>query len=307
MNTLARRVARVAVPVLVAASGLAACGSPDTTNSSSGSTQSGSAPTYRSPSSNAATPLAAQPPVAITHIHAIARDPKNGELLLATHEGLFLRSGTDLRQAGPVIDLMAFAIAPDGTFYASGHPGAEVDLPQPVGLIVSTDSGRTWQIASLGGQSDFHALAAGPSMVAGFDGDLRVTRDGKTWITRSIPAPPRTLAAAPKSGTLIATTQAGLLLSPDEGASWRTLRPPQPGLLAAWADDRTIVVATTSGQVATSSDVGATWSLQPKVHGVADALYAQRSSDDQVEIIVVVKSKVIRTIDNGATTEVLVG
>ena len=210
MNTLARRVARVAVPVLVAASGLAACGSPDTTNSSSGSTQSGSAPTYRSPSSNAATPLAAQPPVAITHIHAIARDPKNGELLLATHEGLFLRSGTDLRQAGPVIDLMAFAIAPDGTFYASGHPGAEVDLPQPVGLIVSTDSGRTWQIASLGGQSDFHALAAGPSMVAGFDGDLRVTRDGKTWITRSIPAPPRTLAAAPKSGTLIATTQAGL-------------------------------------------------------------------------------------------------
>lgn len=62
-------------------------------------------------------------PIAITRIHAVARDPKTGELLLATHEGLFRHVEGELSQNGPIIDLMGFAIGPDGTFYASGHPG----------------------------------------------------------------------------------------------------------------------------------------------------------------------------------------
>ena len=62
--------------------------------------------------------------------------------------GLFRHVNGELVQNGQVIDLMGFAVAPDGTYYASGHPGAGVDLPQPVGLITSTDAGRTWRVAS---------------------------------------------------------------------------------------------------------------------------------------------------------------
>ena len=47
-----------------------------------------------------------------------------------------------------------------------------------------------------GGQSDFHALTAGPAAVVGFDGVLRSSTDGTTWTTRSIPASRAVLIAA---------------------------------------------------------------------------------------------------------------
>lgn len=241
--------------------------------------------------------------MAITHIHAVARDPKSGELLLATHEGLFRHVNGDLVQNGPVIDLMGFAVAPDGTYYASGHPGVGVDLPQPVGLITSTDAGRSWRVASRGGQSDFHALTAGSTAVIGFDGVLRSSTDGTTWTTRSIPAPPRTLAVAPTSGALLATTEAGLLASSDTGATWRTLPPPVTALLVTWADEKTMVIATTTGQLGVSSDAGITWTLNPTRVGAAEALHAGRGQDGRLEIVVVADGKVLRTLDGGTTTE----
>ena len=100
-----------------------------------------------------------------------------------------------------------------------------------------------------------------------------------TWTTRSIPAPPRTLAAAPTSGTLLATTEAGLLASSDTGSTWRPLSPPGTALAVTWADEKTIVIATTTGQLGVSSDAGATWTLNPTRIGTAEALHARRGSD----------------------------
>lgn len=253
---------------------------------------------------DAAAPSASAP--LLMHIHGAIREPATGDLLLATHTGLFRQTGDNLRQVGPPIDLMGFAIGPDGTYYASGHPGAGVDLPQPVGLITSKDSGQTWQIASRGGQSDFHALTVGPDNVIGFDGALLVSKDGITWMARNIPAPPRTLSAAPGTGALLATTEAGLLRSDDNAATWQTLTSPQPAVLAAWADERTVVIATTEGRLATSPDAGATWTLGPKALGVIDTLAARRDADGRVEIVFSVGTSVWQTTDEGATTEALV-
>ncbi len=262
-----------------------------------------SAPPTASPST---VPSSRRPPLAITHIHAVARDPKSGELLLATHEGLVRQHDGELVQTGPVIDLMGFAVAPDGTYYASGHPGVGVDLPSPVGLIISTDAGRTWRVASRGGQSDFHALTASPAGVVGFDGALRSSTDTTTWTSRSIQAPPRTLAAAPTSGTLLATTQAGLLISRDTGGTWRPLSPPGTASLVAWADEQTIVIATATGQLGVSTDTGASWTLNPKRLGTPEALFAWRQPDGRVEIVIVADAKVMRTFDGGSTSENLI-
>jgi len=298
MNTRARRRFLLAGSALATLAVLTACGS---TGAATPSARGGSP--AAAPVSSPASASSSRPPVAITHIHAVARDPKSGELLLATHEGLFRHVNGDLVQNGPVIDLMGFAVAPDGTYYASGHPGVGVDLPQPVGLITSTDAGRSWRVASRGGQSDFHALTAGSTAVIGFDGVLRSSTDGTTWTTRSIPAPPRTLAAAPTSGALLATTEAGLLASSDTGATWRPLSPPGTALAVTWADEKTIVIATTTGQLGVSSDAGATWSLNATRIGPAEALHARRGSDGGLEIVVVADSKVLRTLDGGTTTE----
>lgn len=245
-------------------------------------------------------------PPLLMHIHGAMRDPATGDLLLATHAGLFRQTGDSLDQVGPSIDLMGFAIGADGKFYASGHPGAGVDLPQPVGLITSKDSGQTWQIASRGGESDFHALTVGPDAVTGFDGALVTSSDRTTWVTRGIPAPPRTLAASSESGTLLATTEAGLLRSVDNAVTWQTLTPPETAVLAAWADEQNIAVATTTGRLATSGDAGATWILGPKSLGVIDTISARPTADGQLEIIVSVDGTVLQTTDAGASTDTLV-
>lgn len=302
MITTTRRRALVAGGVLVTTTILAACG---VTTTPTGNTTSIATPTVAGGGSASTASAANQPPVAITHIHAVARDPKTGDLLLATHEGLFRHANGELLQNGPVIDLMGFTVAPDGTYYASGHPGAGVDLPQPVGLITSTDSGRTWRVSSRGGESDFHALTSSPTSVVGFDGTLRSTTDGETWSTRTIPAAPRTLAASPQTGALLATTETGLLHSTDDGRSWKGLTPPATALLAAWADEQTIVIATANGQIATSTDTGATWTLQPKRIGAPQALFARRGTDGQIETILVADGAVLRTVDGGATVEKL--
>ena len=201
----------LAAAALAASTTLTACGATATPAGSSTPAGQTAAPTTMTPpSSVTAPPSASAKPVAITHIHAIARDPSDGTLLLATHEGLYAKEADGLTLRGPVMDLMGFTVSPDGTFYASGHPGlGAVDLPQPLGLIRSTDRGRTWQVTSRGGQSDFHALTAGPQMVVGFDGALRTTSDGKQWADRGIPAPPRSISTSPTSGTLVATTEKG--------------------------------------------------------------------------------------------------
>ncbi|OLT17540.1 hypothetical protein BJF80_16675 [Serinicoccus sp. CUA-874] len=244
--------------------------------------------------------------IAITHIHAAVRDPGTGDLLLATHQGLFRQDGDDLVALGPVMDLMSFTLDADGTYYASGHPGLQTDLPEPLGLITSRDQGVSWTVASLGGKSDFHALTASGSTVTGYDGTLRTSSDRRTWQERPIAAPPRALAASP-DGTLLATTQAGLLASTDDGATWSTLTPPEPAVLVAWADTSTVVALTTGGRIATSTDAGKSWTLGATVLGEAGALSAGRTSDGSLEVIAVVGDTVIRTLDEGTTTEVLVG
>lgn len=249
---------------------------------------------------------AAGQPTSLIHVHGIARHPRTGELLVATHHGLFHRVDGKFVRKGPAIDLMGFTIGKDGTLYASGHPAPGTDLPQPVGLITSQDTGRTWQVASRGGRSDFHALTAGPTGVIGFDGALRHTQDTKTWTTRDIPSPPRVLAASPRSGRVLATTEAGLLISQDDGATWASLAPPETAVLAAWADEDTIVVSSPAGRIATSDDAGRTWRRHPKSIGAAEALWAGRTAEGQLEIIASVEGRVISTTDAGTTTRVLI-
>lgn len=242
---------------------------------------------------------------AITHIHGLARDPKSDRVVIATHQGLFSLEEDGWSGGGQAIDLMGFAIAPDGSYLGSGHPGPGVDLPQPAGLVHSTDRGRTWQTLSRGGESDFHALTAGPDFVMGFDGTLRVTTDRKTWSDVAIPAPPHSLAAAPGTGTVLATTERGLLASSDRGRTWEQLAPPELLIVVAWADDRTIVGAGVDGRLHTTRDGGATWSTGSTRIGQVVAVGASVTPDNTVETLMVVGTQVLRSLDGGTTTEEL--
>lgn len=272
----------VAAATLIATFGLAGCGQDDTASAQAAATTTASLPSQ--------------------HVHAIARDPGDGTVKLATHDGLFsLTAAGTWQQVGPTIDLMGFTVTGPGRYYASGHPDPSTGLPEPAGLLRSVDAGKTWTALSRGGQSDFHALTASTRGVVGFDGQLRHSGDGRSWRTGSIPAPVRSLAASPDGARVLATTEQGLLASPDHGRTWTTIPDTPLLLLVAWADDTIAVGITPAGQVSISTDAGGSW--QDTQHTLAgpEALSANRTPSGGLEILAVASAGVVSSTDRGAT------
>ena len=236
------------------------------------------------------------------HVHGVSRDPGSGKVNLATHVGLFvLQSGANWQRVGPDVDLMGFAISAPGIFYASGHPAAGVDLPSPVGLMKSTDAGRTWTSLSRGGQSDFHALTASSEGVMGFDGALLATKDGKTWAGGGLSGEPSSLAAAPDGSQVLATTKQGVMSSTDGGSTWVALASAPPLFLTSWADSKTVVGVTTKGELAISEDAGSSWKIGAAKVSSAQAACASRDKAGVLEILVVTDTGVLQSRDSGAT------
>jgi hypothetical protein len=240
------------------------------------------------------------------HVHGVARDPGDGTVYLATHQGLFRYDKGAPVRVGPVVDWMGFSIAGPGHFYASGHPGDGVDLPAPVGLMETTDAGKTWKVRSLGGESDFHALTSSSKGVLAYDGTLRSTADEKTWTKLAISAEPRCLAAALDGSRILATTASSVLLSSDQGATWAPLPAAPPLLLAAWADKTTATGVTTTGHLAVTTNAGATWTTGTARVDSAQAISASRADGGTLEVLLVTDSGVQRSIDSGASFSPLV-
>jgi hypothetical protein len=236
-------------------------------------------------SAPSANPGAAPVRLPSAHVHAIARDPGSGKLVVAAHDGLYVYTGATPERVGPVIDLMGFTVAGPGHYYASGHPGTATDLPQPLGLIESRDSGKTWTVLSRGGGSDFHALTTAGETVVGFDGALRATADGRTWADGNLDADPRTLAGSSSGSTVLATTKDGLMRSADRGATWRRIDQAPWLLMAAFGDAETVVGLTPDGQVHTSDDAGENWRSTELLAPDAQALHAS-GQGDELEILV---------------------
>ena len=259
----------------------------------------------QSPQSESSSSSGSDGGTAITHVHAISRDTATGVILLATHQGLFLLENTELTQVGPTVDLMGFTSTGDGRYLASGHPGPGVELPEPLGLVESTDGGQTWSVLSRAGESDFHALTAGPDRILAFDGQLRTSTDGRNWKTLAIPSAPMALAIAPSGGATLATTEEGLLRSTDGGVNWTSVDTPQLMSLVAWADDHTVVGAGPGGRLLISDDSGQTWTATGETFGEVTALGASMTGDGAVETLLVTGSTVLRITDGGNTVEQL--
>lgn len=237
-----------------------------------------------------------------THIHGLSVSSDSRQVLLATHEGLFDVTEMPARKIGDTRDLMGFTGTKDpNVFYASGHPGAGSDLPNPLGLIRSADGGKTWEQLSRQGESDFHALTVTESGVVGFDGELRLTADGKTWKAVPVTFTPAALAGHPDTGTVLSTTPQGIQRSTDGGSTWAPV-PSGPVIqFAAFADPANAVGVQPDGTVHYSADAGASWTPKGRIDGKVQAIAAVRGPDGTPQVWAATADGITVSTDGGMT------
>lgn len=230
-------------------------------------------------------------PDAFEHVHGIAFDPNDDQLTIATHEGIYKLQDTSTNMpaaSGPVgdldIDAMGFTLV-DGTAYASGHPGP--NTPQSfgtpnLGLISSSDQGKTWTTLSLAGVADFHALAVDPDNsktilgLSSSDATVYRSDDGGISWDRGAALTARELAIpANSSGTVYATTDTGLARSKDGGFTFQPV-PDAPALFLITSDgaqDGRLAGIDTEGNIWRETREGG-WTQEGTIVGTPQAMAA---------------------------------
>lgn len=184
-------------------------------------------------------PASAEP--ILHHVHGLAFTPDGGALVVPAHIGLAVyRDGRWSSAPGPAHDFMGFSVAKNA-IYTSGHPAPGSPLRNPLGLIKSTDGGKTWRQLSLYGEADFHDIAVGYQtnvvyVISGWANSqmpqpgIYYTRDeGKTWKSSElggISSPINSIAAHPGDAATVALgTMSGPYLSRDFGQRFRRVGP----------------------------------------------------------------------------------
>jgi hypothetical protein len=245
------------------------------------------------------------------HVHGLGINPEDGSLLIATHTGLW-RTVVGETQAKRVTnqmqDTMGFTIIGPNRFLGSGHPdqvqARDKGLPPLLGLIESTDAGKSWQTISLLGEADFHVLRSKGTRVYGFDATnerLLFSRDaGRTWTERTPPASLVDMAVNPSNlSHLIASGERGLWESANEGREWKPSGE-DSGLLA-WPVPGRLYLITADGEVRLSPNGGKRWDAVGDIGGQPAALLAQTARELYVALH---DGTVKRSPDGGRTWQV---
>lgn len=224
----------------------------------------------------------------IVHVHGLGVNPADGDLYAATHTGLFrLDSGGEVtRIADRFQDTMGFTVAGPDRFLASGHPDLRDEelrvegKPPLLGLIESSDAGRSWQVRSLLGDADLHTIVAlddevlvaydstGERVVASTDG-------GRTWETRA-EIGLTDLAVDPAShDRLVAVDLGGAVqASNDGGRTWATdANAPGGVTVLRWARDG-LLAGAEDGRLHRREQGSARWSEVHDFGGAVEALLA---------------------------------
>ncbi len=217
----------------------------------------------------------------VGHVHELV-EGEDG-LLIATHSGLFNieESDTAVLVGDGRHDLMALAVAADGSLVASGHP----DLRDPdwqrdgkpphMGLARSVDGGVDWQQSNLVGEADFHAivpLTEGGYIAAESSGSIMSSPNGIDWDTLA-ELELRDLVVNPTTPLhLLGTTYADELQeSIDGGATWSLVEDAPPVALLQWTGAG-IVGIRPDGTLLTASSPAGPWTSRAVVSGKPEAL-----------------------------------
>ncbi|MDQ8734860.1 F510_1955 family glycosylhydrolase [Paenibacillus sp. LHD-38] len=189
------------------------------------------------------------------HIHGLGYSTDGKQLFIPVHNGLNVYAdGVWSEGLGEKHDYMGFTAADNG-FYSSGHPAAGSTYKNPLGLIKSTNEGKSITVLALEGEVDLHGMTVG-------------------YRTHTI----YVLNPQPNSKM----KQPGLYYSQDEGQTWTSS--PMTGIqgeitaINAHPDERSIVVIGTTDGAFISYDYGQSLTALASDHPVT-ALAFTNSGD----------------------------
>lgn len=179
--------------------------------------------------------------VTMEHVHGLGYTSDGKQLLIPAHTGLVSYSEGKWQNVDtPKNDYMGF-IAVDNGFYSSGHPGAGSSLKNPIGIVKSSDLGKTLTKLDLESESDFHEMTVGynthaiyvfnaqPNTKMNSAGLYYSKDDAKSWNKSTMngySGEPLAMATHPTNDKVIAIgTKDGLYLSSDSGNQFDKLLP----------------------------------------------------------------------------------
>ncbi len=220
----------------------------------------------------------------VGHAHALAVDPADGALYVATPRGLFWVKNAEWAQrvSDSYQDSRGLIVMGPNEFLAGGRPDIRDRVsgfaPEYSGLISSDDAGHEWRNRALSGKAHFTVLDARAGAIFAYDllsSTFMVSNDnGKTWEARSQIEEVVDFAVNPaEPAEIFLTTVNASLRSTDGGRSWQPagerrlphLAWPEPGSL--WGVDET-------GAVLLSNDRGGSWEQQSNLGPPVEAFLA---------------------------------
>jgi len=241
----------------------------------------------------------------LAHIHGLGVDPADGALYAGTHYGVYrLSSERAPELVGDIVqDFMGFTVAGPNHFLGSGHPGeGDRDHPPSLGLIESTNSGKSWTSVSMNGAADFHSVDYRHGLVYGLDSGTRtvmVSADKHTWDRRSAISAVDIAVSPRNPNEILATTADGLARSLDQGKTFTPVGVQARLVLLSWPTEDPLIGIDAAGAVYASEDSGTTWQARRALSDRPQALLAPGGG----VVFVATDTGIQRSTDNGTTFE----
>lgn len=257
--------------------------------------------------------------VTFTHIHGLGYTSDGEEIYVPAHDGLKVyKDGSWTAQtAGAQHDYMGFNMFKDG-FYSSGHPAPNSDLANPLGIVRSTDKGKTIEKLALSGEIDFHGMAVGyeteaiyvfnPAKNSQMDqpGFYYSTDEAKTWNQSELAGlegQAIALAAHPTEGGVVAVgTDQGIYFSKDHGDNFAKLSVSGAVSAVSFGHQNDLLVATQSGLFQIDLATNETVELTIPDLGEDAITYIKENPVNKDELVFATNTKDIYISSDGGNT-----
>jgi hypothetical protein len=189
----------------------------------------------------------------IEHVHGLGYPGNQNAVFFASHDGLkAYENGNWFQTKEENNDYMGFNAVQDG-FYSSGHPGRNSQLPNPLGIMKSPDSGKTLERLTLEGETDFHVMGVGyvsnvmyvltPNQNSLMDANkFYVSEDeGLTWkevSAKGLGDEILSIGVHPSNPDIVAVVQKdGIYLSDDKGENFELISKEGQGTVVFFTED----------------------------------------------------------------------